>query len=476
LTLSAGKAVAQGDTRLATNEFGDQINCKTPMGPWKGPQLYFEVSLDPNMTYKVALEPSGVDLALYAFPANTACDPVAINAACDGHWRDTPDMPSFKGKLEAMLLSTELHSGWIIVVDTFDGLEAGAFKLSIEEFIKPDHHSCTMAKVVGPVGGKAVVIEGDTIGASNEFSQLSCGQPSTSSGKVPYLVGPQLYYKAELTAGEKYRINLKPTFSAGLYLFSASSGCQESGIETDCSSGGASGDVIGVSADASADLYFEPSKTGTYLLAVDSVHPIFYGPFTLSISEHSVPVLTAPFSLDFEGSCQDLVATGDWECGAINFSHGANCKLGSKVFGVAPPQGHSGKGMWGTKLNDCHTAMGNNSKVDDKAVICTNMNIGDDSVLKLRVDLPGSWSKATLTYWSWEDINSPHDWAEIRLDNKVAYQHCEASYSKPTAWVKRAVDLSQYVGATVEVAFHFMASQWVNYAGWYIDDLSVSGS
>jgi hypothetical protein len=230
--------------------------------------------------------------------------------------------------------------------------------------------------------------------------------------------------------------------------------------------------------DSAVDLVFTPATGGSYTIAVDSTAPPLYGSFSLGVHPHNVTAVTAPLSLDFEAGSGGLVGTGDWEWGPIAFKPGPACQTGSKTFGVAPPSGHSGKGVWGTVLNDCYSALNNASKVDDQNVICTNLNPADDSILKLKVTVPASWTSAKLSYWSWEDVNSPYDWAEIRVNNKVAYQLCEAQYEAPTGWVQRTVDLSPYLSSTktLELGFHFMASAFVNYAGWYLDDLAVTGS
>jgi len=102
----------------------------------------------------------------------------------------------------------------------------------------------------------------------------------------------------------------------------------------------------------------------------------------------------------------------------------------------------------------------------------------DDSALRLRVTIPAGWTKAELTYWAWEDLNIPNDWAEVRVAGSAvtAGKVCTGSPVKPTSWVQRTVDLSAHVGQTVEVSFHMLASPVTSLAGWYIDDLAVSGS
>jgi len=476
ITLNNGRATVKGDTLGAKNEFGTSVNCGNAMGPWKGPQLYYKVKLTAGKTYKITMDPDKGDMSLYAFPASTACSASAINFACAAYSRDMPDLPGgVNGKAESLLLTPKTTGAWIVAADAYDKYQVSKFTLTIAPFSRPTNYTCKAAKTVTLKSGTPTVIKGDTIGCTDEHPTLRCGQGPDKSGKQYTFRGPQLYYKVQLKKGTKYRINLNPEFSARLYLAEASAGCGRSAMEASCSAGGGKGAVQSVGADQATDLFFTPSGAGPHLLAVDSVNPILYGPFTLTISEHTVSTLTPPFTLDFDSTCKGLTATGDWQCGKLAFKQGPNCKLGSKTFGVAPSKPHSGTSLWGTVLNDCYNAKGNNNKVDDKVGTCTNMKTGDDSVLRLKVPIPAAWKQAKLSYYSWEDLNSPYDWAEIRVDNKVVYQHCEKSYTAPTAWKMRSIDLSSHAGKTVEVTFHFMASAYVNYAGWYIDDLSVSG-
>ncbi len=178
----------------------------------------------------------------------------------------------------------------------------------------------------------------------------------------------------------------------------------------------------------------------------------------------TVPTFKAPLSWDFDGPvCTKLAKTGDWQCGKISFVAGADCSSLAK----APTAGHSGQGMYGTVLNDCYTPRGN------AADSCSNKSTTDDSILSFKVSLPASWTTATLTFYSWDDYFTTFDWAEIRVNGGVEWQNCT---TQGAFWTKRTVDLSAFKGTTVTIAFHFMATASVNYAGWYIDDLSVSGS
>lgn len=171
------------------------------------------------------------------------------------------------------------------------------------------------------------------------------------------------------------------------------------------------------------------------------------------------------YHADFEKNNGSLKAWGDWQWGQLAFKPGPNCDSPSTM--APPPKAYGGKGLWGTRLNDCHSPANNTSSG------CKNSNPKDDSILRLGVMLPKGYKKATMTYMEWADFFKDFDWAELRINNKVALQNCSGGHKKPTAWVKRTVDLTPYIGQWVGIEFHFMASSVVNLSGWYIDQLTI---
>jgi len=188
-------------------------------------------------------------------------------------------------------------------------------------------------------------------------------------------------------------------------------------------------------------------------------------------------VLQAPFKLTFENNNGGLTGTRDWEWGAIQFKAGTNCD--SSGSQQPPTAGHSGTRMWGTKINDCYSPLGNAAS-GRSAGVCTNTNLSDDSVLTLKAAIP-SWSVASLVFYQWVDINFPFDWYEVRINGKVVAQTnaytsgCRGSSSPPT-WVKQRVVLDDYTGTTATITFHFMATKVVQVAGWYLDDVQVENN
>jgi len=126
--------------------------------------------------------------------------------------------------------------------------------------------------------------------------------------------------------------------------------------------------------------------------------------------------------------------------------------------------------MWGTRLNTCYQNLGNNGGY----ATCTNTNPADDSILSLTVDLTG-YTEASLSWWEWYDLFSAWDWAQVFANGVPVYNHCEPNHVQPTAWVQRIADLTPYAGGPVTLEFHMMASTVVNHAGWFVDDLMVTG-
>ena len=184
-------------------------------------------------------------------------------------------------------------------------------------------------------------------------------------------------------------------------------------------------------------------------------------------------VITAPFTLSFDQNNGSLAGTKDWEWGKVSFVKGKNCGTSDAT---GPKSGHSGMGMWGTKLNDCYSPLGNNA-TEGACTKCKNVTPNDDSILSLKAFIPKSFTLASLIFYQWTDIFYYFDWHEVRIIDgtnvNVIRQYCKSDHTKPTAWVKETIYLDKYIGKTITIQFHFMASKSVNYAGWYLDDVSI---
>ena len=172
---------------------------------------------------------------------------------------------------------------------------------------------------------------------------------------------------------------------------------------------------------------------------------------------------------DFESDDGGLVPTLDWEWGVYSWGSGTGCDIDWPAAPASSP--YSGSHMWGPVLNDCYSNIGNEDSSSSTG--CTNTNPLDDSILTLTVDLSGV-PDAELSWWEWYDVNSYWDWGEVYVNGTVVFQHCESSYTAPSSWVQQTIDLYSFIGTVATIEFHFMASDVVPRAGWYIDDLEIS--
>ena len=175
------------------------------------------------------------------------------------------------------------------------------------------------------------------------------------------------------------------------------------------------------------------------------------------------PEATIFFS-DFEADNGGLVGSLDWEWGTYAWA-------GTCGTSYPPAAAYSGSNMWGTVLNECYNNLGNNGGYST----CVSTDPTDDSIVTLTVDLTG-YTDAQLSWWEWLDVYMNFDWAEVYVNGDVVFQHCGTGYVIPTAWVQQVVDLTPYVGGLAIVEFHMLSSTVVERAGWYIDDLEVSGT
>jgi hypothetical protein len=169
---------------------------------------------------------------------------------------------------------------------------------------------------------------------------------------------------------------------------------------------------------------------------------------------------------NFEADNGGMIPSRDWTWGVYAWN-GASCDSAN----YPPPSAFSGTHMWGTRLNDCYQNLGNNSGYGT----CSNTNPADDSILTLSIDLT-NYGNASLSWWEWYDLFSQWDWAEVYANGTPILQHCEPTFVQPTTWVQQVIDLTPYAGGMLTLEFHMLASTVVNHAGWFIDNLAITGT
>ena len=278
LTLVGGKVSVTGDTTGMANEFGTAISCGYYTGAFDGPQVYYSINLIKGKSYIVRLKP-GFLSRYYIF--GSSCSASLINSACSSNGATGAYATVNAGSTGTMLFTAPASGSYHIVVDSQNPVYFGSFTLSVDLFTPPSNAACAGAKAV-TLGSGTTTISGDTRYVTNEFgTAINCGSYSTSS----ILMGSQLYYKVQLTAGKSYSFSFTPYYSyARMYLFGGA--CTYTAINADCGSKGVTGLVSSsASSGSTVNTSFTPKKTTTYTIAVDSTQTstTASGAFTLQI-------------------------------------------------------------------------------------------------------------------------------------------------------------------------------------------------
>ena len=162
----------------------------------------------------------------------------------------------------------------------------------------------------------------------------------------------------------------------------------------------------------------------------------------------------------------------------FNSSNGGYSSTGSWQWGTptsGPGSAHSTPYCWATNLSGDYP--------DDAS----------DQLVSAPIDLSGC-SSATLSFWHWYSTESSWDGCQVFIGNSssgpwtmlnmpgydgaISYgplsgENCY--HGSSGGWVSESVDISSYVGSTVYIRFYFASDGSVNYPGWYIDDVTVSG-
>ena len=277
LTLVNGKASVTGSTIGLANEFSSQIQCGqgNTYYAFDGNQAYYWVSLTAGKSYKITLNP-----AFYAgfYVFGNSCTAATINSDCGSNGKTGLYQGYVQANTSSSMTFTPTTGGiYRVAVDTRYETYSGTFTLSVEEFVPPKNGTCAGAAAMTVPS----TVSGDTTGLSNEFgTQINCGSVYT------IMMGPQAYYKLTLTAGKSYTFSFSPSYYyARMYIFDGT--CSGAAINSDCGSGGQTGDVGGYgSPGQTSTITFTPSKTGTYHVALDSTNvtgSYGYGSFTLSV-------------------------------------------------------------------------------------------------------------------------------------------------------------------------------------------------
>ena len=291
VTLVGGKLAVKGHTIGATNSVKLTSSGCTKK-TLQGPDVFYSADLKAGTKYRVTLTPaSGYNPAVFVL---SSCSATACVAGAD---------VSYSGSAEKVDITPKTTGTFYIGVGTSYAATStyaqGKFDLEIAEIVAPGNDVCSKASKMTFAAGKASV-KGDTSFASN-----SINLPSTGCTKKD-TEGPDMFYAADLKAGQAYKIKLTPAtgYDAALYVLSscASTAC-EAGVDTAYSG-------------SAESLTFIPKATKTYYIAVDTNYAASStyaaGKFTLDVEEYNPPKgdsCAKPIPLTFSG--KTATASGD---------------------------------------------------------------------------------------------------------------------------------------------------------------------
>jgi immune inhibitor A len=145
---------------------------------------------------------------------------------------------------------------------------------------------------------------------------------------------------------------------------------------------------------------------------------------------------------------------------------------GAAAVGVLATQPHSGHGLWWSNRGDAI-----------------------DTTLTRDLDLSGL-SSATLTFWTWYDIEHWYDYgyAEVSTDGGQTWQVLSGRHTteedplqvaygpgytgrsgggEKAGWVQESIDLTPFAGKRVLLRFEYVTDSGLNTSGWAIDDIAV---
>jgi immune inhibitor A len=194
-----------------------------------------------------------------------------------------------------------------------------------------------------------------------------------------------------------------------------------------------------------------------------TIMPPQFGP-TLQLRQSNYPTQKEYTVSQYGTDYMELRGRGDVQ---VDFA-------GSTVVGLANTNAHSGKYMWWGERVD-----------------------SSDTSLTREFDLT-SVQNATLTFWTWYDVEKDFDYAFVEAStdgqhwktlpgqsttnddpNGANYGNGYTSKSgttdknAPAKWIQEKIDLSEYAGKKVQVRFEYLTDAAVTHAGFFVDDIQI---
>jgi hypothetical protein len=262
LTFTNGTAVETGDTTAAANEV--QLTATDCTGnTTDGPDVFYSATLTAGNYYTLELDGTGFNEALYLF---TDCANVAGTCGTDMGADD------YSTSSEEITYSPTTGGVHYIGVAGRDATDLGEFTLTVNEYATPAGDVCTAADAITVPATGSVQVKGHTNAAANDvqLTASDCTGDTTD--------GPDVFYKADLTAGTTYTIRLdgESGWNESLYVFED---CAN--VATTCGTDmGSDSSTTGVE-----EVTITPATSKTYYIGVSGRAATDKGLFTLTIGQ-----------------------------------------------------------------------------------------------------------------------------------------------------------------------------------------------
>lgn len=181
----------------------------------------------------------------------------------------------------------------------------------------------------------------------------------------------------------------------------------------------------------------------------------------LGIAAFTPPPMTVAYTEDFEADNGDFVpsveaggtGTNSWAWGTPT------------AHGTYPGGAHSGSKLWATGLSAVYNP--------NERSLLTSPNIDLSQ-------FAGQGLAPTLQFWHWMDSESnTWDWGEVRVskDGGATYATIYQKFGDKMAWTKEQFVLDpSYAVSNFKIQFFFRSDSSGQYAGWFIDDISITVS
>ena len=260
VTLTGGAVSVSGDTTLATGTVDLPATGCTGHGT-PGPDVFFQIDLVKDKTYKVQLANSGVYHSLFIF---TSCgDPAATCAK-----------GTMMSSSASILFTPPKSRTYLIGIDGTTAPSKGSFSLEITEMQSND--SCGAAQPLSLSSAGVAKVSGDLAAATDGHSA------NLSKTCMLYTTpGPDLFYVLATQAKKSYSVTVTPSATLEPVVYSFTSCGDPGGTCLACAQGAGAGKP--------GTITFSTPGASTVYIAVDTAGSWKVGSGTFALEVNELP-------------------------------------------------------------------------------------------------------------------------------------------------------------------------------------------